>query len=289
MKRILYNIQSILLLVILSQITLSCSETEELEPQSIDITFTAAIQNDVRTRAEEGYFTYGGGKHATTLLVAVFNDNETPQMVGKPQEFTIDPLSSYGNSVIINLTKNQTYNIIFWAYNKEADGYDFKNLPDIKMKTTDKAMTFEKADAMDAFYAVVRYTAGNTPEPISLKRPLAQINVGTSGTATATKFTVYETADTFHPFTETVSGKTNFTWTFAEPTTETFSVWIDKKEYTYNYLALGYLFAPLGEKTEAAKKTCLLELTGTDKEIPPFQDVELHADYRSNIVGSFTK
>lgn len=284
MKRILYNIQSLLLLVTLSQMMLSCSETEELEPQSVDITFTAAIQNDVRTRAEEGYFTYGSGKHATSLLVAVFNNNEKPQMVGKPQEFTIDPLSSYGNSVIINLTKNQTYNIIFWAYNKEANGYDFKNLPDIKMKTTDKAMTFEQADAMDAFYAVVRYTAGNTPETIPLKRPLVQINVGTSGAAVPTTFKVEGTHyNTFHPFEGTFSGEAAFSWSFNDTATNSFQIKDNPESYTY--LALGYLFAPLG-KAEAMDKSCELILTD---EMIKFPSVKLHADYRSNIVGSFTK
>ena len=118
MKRILHSIRFLLLLVTLSQIMLSCSETEEFEQQSVDVTFTAAVRNGVQTRAGDGEYAYGSGKYATTLLVAVFNNDEMPQIIGEPQEFHIDPLSSSGNNVTINLTKNQTYNIIFWAYRK---------------------------------------------------------------------------------------------------------------------------------------------------------------------------
>ncbi len=290
MKRIVYNIQFLLLFAILSQTMLSCSETEEFESQNIDVTFATAVQSGVQTRAKEGEFAYGSGKYATTLLVAVFNNNETPQMIGEPQEFTIEPLSSSGNNVTINLTKKQTYNIIFWAYNKEADIYDLTGLPEVTMKAPEKALTFEQADAMDAFYAVIQYTAGNTPDPVHLKRPLAQINVGTSGAAVPAFFTIEKVATKLHLFDGTSSEEVDFiTWTFDETTDKTFSLWIDEKEYTtYNYLALGYLFAPLGKDIKAVKKACLLKLTDTNKDIP-FQDVELHANRRSNIVGSFTE
>ncbi len=290
MKRRLYNIQFLLLFAILLQMVLSCSETEELESQSVDVTFTTAVQSGVQTRANDGNFAYGSGKYATTLLVAVFNNDEIPKIIGEPQEFEINPLSSLGNNVTINLTKNQTYNIIFWAYNKETDAYDFKELPEVIMKAPVNVLTFEQADAMDAFYAVVQYTAGNTPEPISLKRSLAQINVGTSGTSVPVSFTIKNAATKCNLFDGTLSNEEDFTWTFREVASESFSIKVDDTQYaTYNYLAMGYLFAPLGKGTEVIWKTCLLKLANTDKEIPPFQNVELRANCRSNIVGSFTE
>ncbi len=42
------------------------------------------------------------------------------------------------------------------------------------------------------------------------------------------------------------------------------------------------------EDTEAVKKACLLKLIDTNEDIP-FQNVDLHANHRSNIVGSFTE
>lgn len=287
MKILSDNIRFLLLLVLIGIGAISCSEDMEEMNDDAQVTFAATLQDDMLTRS------FGEGLSVNRLVIGVFNLNEN----GEYSEIMAlrhyaDIINGKIENVTLSLAKAETYHFVFWAYNSGSGVYDIEeegSLTKIKMKNN--IIGFAEAENADAFFATVKnFTVeGNTIKEVELIRPLAQINVGTSGTASATKLTVYGTADTFYPFTETIGGEVNFTWTFAKPTTETFSVWIDKKEYTYNYLALGYLFAPLGEKTEAAKKTCLLELTGTDKEIPPFQDVELHADYRSNIVGSFTE
>ncbi len=244
------------------------------------VIFTTTLQDDLLTRS------FGDGLKVNTLVIGIFNENLQEEIERK--EF---PITSASMNVPLALAKKQTYNFVFWAYNSDAQVYDIKekgSLTAIKMKHD--IIGFAEAENADAFFATVKNftVTGNTIKDVPMKRPLAQINVGTSGTAVRASFTVENTADTFYPFTEMVSGEENFTWTFEEPTTETFSVWIDKKEYTYNYLALGYLFAPLGKDTEAVKKACLLKLTDTNENIP-FQDVELHANRRSNIVGSFTE
>lgn len=67
-----------------------------------------------------------------------------------------------------------------------------------------------------------------------LVRPLAQINVGTTGTPMQATFKANGVPNIFHPFTNTVSGASDYTWNFSETTAETFSV--DGTEY--NYLAM---------------------------------------------------
>lgn len=300
MKILSDNIRFLLLLVLIGIGAISCSEDMEEVNDDAQVTFTASFQEDILTRTHA----FGKELNVDRLVVGVFD-------VGLTRQVYRDTFLVNGSSVDIplSLPKNQAYRFVFWAYNSTCDLYDTKDLRVIKMimkKEEDGEpvpTTFKEMEKADAFFAIFPKDDEETGEnrgymvasenaeipTIELHRPLAQINVGTSGGATAATFTVYETADTFHPFTETVSGEADFTWTFAEPTTETFSVEINKTQYTYNYLALGYLFAPLGKETEAVKKTCQLELTKMEKEIPPFQDVELHADYRSNIVGSFTE
>ncbi len=281
MKILSDNIRFLLLLALIGIGAVSCSEDMEELNDDAQVTFTATLQDDLLTRA------FGDGLNVTTLVVGIFNENL------KEIERKEIPITSLSIDVPLVLAKKQTYNFVFWAYNNDSHVYNIEEegsqLTEIKMKYD--IIGFTQAENADAFFATVKDFAvtANTVEEVELVRPLAQINVGTSGTAVKASFTVANTADTFHPFTETISGEANFTWTFAETTAETFSVWIDEKEYTYNYLALGYLFAPIGEETEAVKKACLLELTETDKEIPPFQDVDLHANRRSNIVGSFTE
>ena len=114
-----------------------------------------------------------------------------------------------------------------------------------------------------------------------LVRPLAQINVGTTGTPMQATFKANGVPNIFHPFTNTVSGAAEFTWNFSETTTETFSA--DGTEY--NYLAMGYVFAP----TTATKISAELTLKdGNANKTVEFPQVEIEANQRSNIAGNFT-
>ena len=301
MKILSDNILLVLLLILTGLGTISCSEDMEEVNDDVQVTFTASIKEDVLTRTHA----FGKELNVDRLVVGVFD-------VGLTRQVYRDTFLVNGSSVDIplSLPKNQAYRFVFWAYNSTCDLYDTKDLRAIKMimkKEEDGepvTTTFKEVEKADAFFAIFPKDDEETGEnhgymvasenaeipTIELHRPLAQINVGTSGTAVPASFTVENAATRFHPFDGTLSEEEDFTWTFAETTTESFSVKVTETQYNaYSYLALGYLFAPLGEKTEAAKKTCQLELTETDKEIPPFQDAELHANHRSNIVGSFTE
>lgn len=145
-------------------------------------------------------------------------------------------------------------------------------------------ITFAQAEASDAFFATMEdiTITGNCSYSVELVRPLAQINVGTTGKPVQTTFTAKTVPDTFYPFTNTVSGETDFTWNFSENTTERFSA--DGTEY--NYIAMGYVFAP----TTASQISAELTLTdeGANKTIK-FPQVEIEANQRSNIAGNFTK
>ncbi len=286
MKILSDNIRFLLLLVLIGIGAISCSEDMEVVNDDAQVTFTATLQDNMLTRS------FGEGLSVDKLVIGVFDLNENGEYseIMELRHYA-DIINGKIENVTLSLAKAETYHFVFWAYNSDCGVYDIEeegSLTKIKMKNN--IIGFAEAENADAFFATVKNftVTGNMIKDVPMKRPLAQINVGTSGTVVKTSFTVENAADTFHPFAETVSGEANFTWTFAEPTTETFSVWIDEKEYTYNYLALGYLFAPLGKDTEAVKKACLLNLTDTKKDIP-FQDVELHANRRSNIVGSFTE
>ncbi len=288
MKILSDNIRFLLLLVLLATGIISCSEDMEELNDDAQVTFTATLSDDLLTRS------FGEGLSVDKLVIGVFDLNESGEYseIIKLRHYA-DIINGKIENVTLSLAKSETYHFVFWAYNSESGVYDIEekgSLTAIKMKHD--IIGFAEAENADAFFATIKnFTVeGNIIKDVPMKRPLAQINVGTSGTATAAAFTVYETADTFHPFTETVSGETNLTWTFTETTDETFSVEINENEtpYTYSYLALGYLFAPIGKDTEAVKKACLLKLTDTNKDIP-FQNVELHANRRSNIVGSFTE
>lgn len=267
MKKLLQHIQVLAVLVLVSAGVVSCSK-DLPEAGDAEVSFTATLPAGSRTRA------FGDGTGVNTLVVGVFNGSGE---VGRKT------LSEIGSTVDVSLTlaQGQTYSFVFWAYNKDSGIYDTKNLTGIKMNAQGQSVTFGQAEAADAFFAVVKDVAitGNSSRSVELVRPLAQINVGTTGKVVAATFTVKGVPDTFHPFTNTVSEETNYTWDFTETTTEKFTV--DGVEY--NYLAMGYLFAP----TEGTQVEAELSLTDNGQAIT-FPKVELQANRRSNIIGRFT-
>lgn len=267
MKKLLQHIQVLAVLVLVSAGIVSCSK-DLPEAGDAEVSFTATIPAGSRTRA------FGNGTSVNTLVVGVFNGS------GEVGRKTC-PVSGSTVDVRLSLAQNQTYDFVFWAYDKSCDIYDMADLTGIKMKAQEQPATLEEAEAVDAFFAVVKDVAitGNSSRSVELVRPLAQINVGTTGKAVAATFTVKGVPDTFHPFTNTVSGETNYTWDFTEAATEKFTV--DGVEY--NYLAMGYLFAPAeGMWVEA-------ELSLMDNgQVIKLPQVALQANRRSNIIGGFT-
>lgn len=266
MKGPLHDIQVLAVLVLVSAGIVSCSK-DLPEAGDAKVSFTATIPAGSRTRA------FGDGTSVNTLVVGVFNES------GEVDRKTF-PVSGSTVDVRLTLVQNQTYDFVFWAYDENCDIYDMADLTGIKMSVQEQPVTFGQAEAADAFFAVVKdiVITGSSSNRVELVRPLAQINVGTTGTAVTATFTVKGVPDTFHPFTNTVSGATNQTWNFTEATTEKFTV--DGMEY--NYLAMGYLFAPAeGMQVEA-------ELSPGNGQPIQFPQVELQANRRSNIIGGFT-
>lgn len=270
MKNLLHNIQILAMLALIVVGIQSCSDDLQ-ETGDVEVSFTAMLPTDTRTRS------FGKAEQVNTLVVGIFNERNTE--IGR-KEFAI-----YGTSIDVSLSlaQNQTYSFVFWAYDSSQNIYDIDDLTAIKMNTLPNPITFSEAEASDAFFATEEdiTITGSNSYPIELVRPLAQINVGTTGKVMQTSFTAKSVPDTFHPFTNTVSGETDFTWNFSDTTTETFSA----DGTAYNYLAMGYLFAP----TTAIQIAAELTLTdGENSKTVEFPKVEIEANQRSNIAGGFT-
>ena len=271
MKNLLHNIQILAMLALTMAGIQSCSD-ELHDVGDVQVSFTATLPTDTRTRS------FGKAEQVNTLVVGIFK---------KGYEIDRQSFPINGTSVDVQLTlaQEQTYSFVFWAYYYDGNQsiYDIDDLTAIEMNTLPNPTTFAQAEAADAFFATMKdiTITGDCSYPVELVRPLAQINVGTTGTSMQATFTASGAPNTFHPFTNTVSGAAEFTWNFSETTTETFSA--DGAEY--NYLAMGYVFAP----TTATNISAGLTLTdgGTNKTVE-FPLVEIGANQRSNIAGNFT-
>lgn len=283
MKNLLHNIQILMMLALMVVGIQSCSDDLQ-ETGDVEVSFTATLPTDTRKRS------FGKAEQVNTLVVGIFKkgvSDEHTNSGGSWSYYETDrkffPISGTSIDVSLSLAQNQTYSFVFWAYDSSQNIYDIDDLTAVKMNTLPNPITFSEAEASDAFFATEKdiTVTGSSSYPIELVRPLAQINVGTTGVPMQASFTAKSAPDTFHPFANTVSGETDFIWNFSDTTTETFSA----DGTAYNYLAMGYLFAPTTAMQIAAKLTLT---DGENSKTVEFPKVEIEANQRSNIAGGFT-
>lgn len=283
MKNLLHNIQILMMLALMVVGIQSCSDDLQ-ETGDVEVSFTATLPTDTRTRS------FGKAEQVNTLVVGIFKkgvSDEHTNSGGSWSYYETDrkffPISGTSIDVSLSLAQNQTYSFVFWAYDSSQNIYDIDDLTAVKMNTLPNPITFSEAEASDAFFATEKdiTVTGSSSYPIELVRPLAKINVGTTGVPMQASFTAKSAPDTFHPFANTVSGETDFIWNFSDTTTETFSA----DGTAYNYLAMGYLFAPTTAMQIAAKLTLT---DGENSKTVEFPKVEIEANQRSNIAGGFT-
>lgn len=283
MKNLLHNIQ-ILAMLALTMIGIQSCSDELHDVGDVQVSFTATLPTDTRTRS------FGKAEQVNTLVVGIFKKGVADvhnNSGGSWNYYEIDrqsfPINGTSVDVQFTLAQEQTYSFAFWAYDSNQNIYKIDDLTAIEMNTLLNPITFSEAEAADAFFATMEdiTITGDCSYPVELVRPLAQINVGTTGTPMQATFTASDAPKTFHPFTNTVSGAAELTWNFSETTTETFSA----DGTAYNYLAMGYLFAP----TTAIQIAAELTLTdGENSKTVAFPKVEIEANQRSNIAGGFT-
>lgn len=283
MKNLLHNIQILAMLALTMVGIQSCSDDLH-DVDDVQVNFTATLPTDTRTRA------FGRAEQVNTLVVGIFKKGVADVHTnngGSWNYYEIArksfPINGTSADVQLTLAQEQTYSFVFWAYDGNQNIYDIDDLTAIVMNPLTSPITFSEAEAMDAFFATMEdiTITGDCSYPVELVRPLAQINVGTTGTQMQATFKAKAIHDTFYPFTNTVSGTADYTWIFSETTTDTFSADVTE----YNYLAMGYVFAP----TTATNISAELTLTdGNASKTVEFPQVEIEANQRSNIAGNFT-
>ena len=283
----------------------SCQQ-ENLEPVAQEGTVTYTIEvPEVVTKA------IADGKNVDRLFYEVYlttSENQKDLFTGAnllykknvAMESVTGPTAR--TSVTLNLVQNQYYTVLFWAQCGEAtEGlYDVDDLRavtyregvDIKSNHEDYA----------AFYAV-DCISDATPraKTVYLKRPFAQLNIGTLNTVdysedpyTVTmkksKVTVKQVPTVFNVATSAVDGLTDltFTWEELELINDEQLVVNDKN---YDYIAMNYMFA--GENRTAKVEYELEAVMTTQGNVEVSADlaksvvnVPLKENYRTNIVGN---
>ncbi len=270
----------------------SCSN-EELnsvaEGTNSTVTLTAQLDNGMKSRA------FADGTTATTLDYAVY-------LVDGDDWTLLDKLGKTGEeikmskTITMNLVNGKTYAVVFWADAPESI-YTFS--------ATDKKVTADYTNATcsnesyDAFYAVDKFTVdgNNLTQSVRLKRPFAQLNIGTAdleAAATAgidvkkTSVTA-PTYNTLNFVDESVGGtKTDVTFKVADlPVTDDKNTFPADKD-AQKYLAMNYLLMPTDKTADNTVTISYYKEDGTTKvaDDRTFQNIPLQRNYRTNIYGN---
>ena len=271
------------MLAIVAMIATSCQQEVDL---GVNAGETATVSFNVGTPTRA----YSDGATATVLQYAVYNaDGE--ELTDLTKSLANDNAETINMSTTVNLqlVTGNTYAVIFWAAAPNAPySVDF----DSQTMTVDYTTAVSNDENRDAFYKYHTFTVtGAQTETIELKRPFAQLNIGTNDYAAATSagytpetswVTVKNIYTTLNLNSGAVADRVEVT--FAEsaiPTTETFPV------TGYEYLAMNYLLVNERENIEVEFSYKDAEaVQGEETKTRTVGSVPVQRNHRTNLYGS---
>ena len=272
--------------------SISCSQEEVAGGQAGDesvVTFTAQLPGSPQSKA------IGDGMTATSLSYAVYAQGTTTPLITSEDEVTF----TNGQATIsLRLASGRSYDLLFWA-----DAYDAKdsNAPyTVDFNTQkltidyDAAKTLSNDENRDAFFGTTTLEVkGAVNGNVTLKRPFAQLNIGTNDTEdpanTGMKTSALRTSVTVKNVYTNLNLMNGEVGEVGEDATVTFKENdIPKGQFTangntYDYLALNYLLVG----TDKGVVDCEFTYTdGTTNGSKTISNVPVQRNYRTNIFGS---
>lgn len=231
---------------------------------------------EIATRA------YSDGMTATVLQYAVYDENGT-----ELEDLTVTNGEIHGSTTVnLQLTTGNTYSVIFWA---AAPNAPYTVDLGAKTMTVNYNGALSNDENRDAFYKYHTFTVtGAQTEIIELRRPFAQLNIGTNDYEASEKAGYMPTKsfvkvtniyDSLNLETGVVYNPVEVTYDYADiDTTEVFPV------TGYNYLAMNYLLV------DTAKEVINVEFgyTETDSiaaKTRAVGSVPVQRNHRTNIYG----
>ena len=289
MKKVLY----LSAIALTSLIATSCA-SEEVAPVDNDgmTTLTVKLPADMASRA------FNSGTQAKNLYVAIYeadgdqkclfsNFGGTTGVNG--MEVTNFNGTDLTTTIKVSLVKNKTYDIYCWAQSYTMDNaspYQWDETHKSISVTYPRGMT-NYDEGRDAFYGkLTSFQSGVTANhSITLKRPFAQINVGTNdlqaykyasgNNAPVFGMTVKGAATSVNLDTDAVSGSADAVIATAASSTTTFEASVTG----LSYLAMGYVLPGEG----------LMEVdlnVDGDADFATYTSVPSQMNYRTNIYGA---
>ena len=246
----------------------------------------------VRLPEELGSRTFGDGKSATTLKYAVYEHGSIqPITLSDGENFGTAQFNNLQTTVSLNLPRGTHYDITFRAPNPDAP-YTFS--AENRNVTIDYEAGYTEEN--DAFSYVLKNFAITTAtsQTVTLKRPFAQLNIGTTDydmadmlglKVTQTAVTVKDVYTQFN-FMDGEQGdvakdsKKDAVFALADlpAAGETFPV---TDPANIKYLSMNYILVPADKMTTSVTFSC----NDTDYTPYTFENVPFQRNYRTNIYG----
>ncbi len=277
----------------------SCSADEPgLSKTDGPLTLTVQLPGESATR-------FATGSSVDILYYTILNEDGTTVLASDSQPWEKGATSA---TVTLDLIPSQNYQVVFFAMNSNATGYQYN--PATAAFTVDYDQVAINNDIYDAFCAKVPgiNTAYDTTEnPINLSRPFAQINIGTNdlGSKIVTSYGLDNYTTTFAVEATNLatgvsyltSGSNNMTYT---PATDGFSKEVTDLTDTagltdaypvegYKYLDMMYLLVNPGTDTDGQ---ALLSATfttsisgGINVQEVNLSSLPAKANYQTNVYG----
>ena len=267
----------------------SCSnEREEVQSEGeAVVSFVAELPRSMVNRAPSraaAASAFGDGTTATHLSYAVYEVNgENWTLLDKLSRDTT--LTDLKTTIKLNLSNGKTYAVAFWADATNSIYAFDKATYKITANYTDVVSSDEN---LDAFYAVKTLTVnGASQQSVELRRPFAQLNIGTGDLQTSAdaNHEVTKAAVTAKVYSQLnlkngeVEGEAaEVTFALADLPAVTFPI------AGYNYLAMNYLLVSADKSSDNAITIRYDEASGVDART--FENVPLQRNYRTNIYGN---
>lgn len=286
MKKVLFSTVAMSALMLMAT---SCADdqTSDLKAGAEStVTITAQLPGDMGTRA------FADGKKATELHYAVYEKGTTtPLKVCKKADGTkgqpegTATMTGLKTTISLQLTTGKEYDFVFWADAPGDNVYTFNS--ENQTVTVNYANAENNTDNLDAFFGQKKAlkVSGNMSISQELRRPFAQINIGTDDfdAAAAAGYTVSEstigvaTYNTLNLLSGEVSDPVTATFVKKPIPTEDSKFSVNSKDY--KYLSMSYVLVPKDKETV----DIAFDYTLTNRT---FTNVPVQRNYRTNIYGS---
>lgn len=274
----------------------SCSQDDLVDNvasgKDVDVTFTANLEGMAETRA------ISDGLTVDQLIFEVYDENGNRIDALRQDDIAV---ANHAATVNVRLVKGQTYQFVFWAQNSAQTYYDVTDLKEIEVLNYTSDANDEKRDAFYWYEPATKVT-GSFSKNITLYRPFAQLNLGTTveDIAAAEKAGV-SIAQSTVTVTGAVYSKLNtFNKEVTEPVDATFAlanipansedliIRDDLNQFEndyYKYLSTNYLLAPLGGELSTKLVFDLVDDKGQQINELTVTNAPLQRNWRTNIVG----